>query len=153
MNTKTKKRMIKHLRALASSELQPIFKEYGICTELAQTFELKGLISVNLVSKHAESWKEYSSKPTFPVPDSVLGPECSYHMLDNLWDIDTEYGRSRRRLCLHIAHCLEQELATSYTKTTVHILTAVMLGSSVVAVVTGLGYFFGHIIGSFIGGI
>lgn len=151
MNTKIKRKIIIHLINLGMNSSDPKHKSFGLCSELYEKFDMKEC-SISFVSKYAKSWSEYSNKQMFPVPHDPLGPECAYGSVENMWDKSTEYGRSRRRLCMHIAMCLEKELVAeekpNLTKLG-HIAASVGLGVSIVIIVTGLVYAYSYIAGVF----
>ena len=98
--------LIGHLRKLGHKEIEPQWRDDGICSELTR----EGIPNSDLfIAIYAERWPKYSGSRVFPVPEPDKNPVSSYSFTKNKWD-NTPYGDNRRELCLFIADELEKEL-------------------------------------------
>ena len=117
MSESNKKKVALHLYGLSDGSITPRDVTTGICHELDASmpydfgttstgYMIGGTVCfVAYVSLH---WDKFSGQYGYPIPDPEgEEPEHKvYYRTDDKWDIDTQYGRDRRELCVFIADCL-----------------------------------------------
>lgn len=86
--------MTLHQALLHLRELGPRKKVQGICGNIVST----GPFTEDDLLHHFIDWPEYSGRMKFPVSHPELSPRDAYMDTEDLWDVDTEYGRARWRL-------------------------------------------------------
>jgi len=100
-------KIINHLRALSTGDVEPIDREEGVCTELKRLFKLDpwpdGL--------DLSAWPRWSGFRGHPVPAPESGYLRArhvryYHMTPAKWAAD-EYGDNRREFCAFLADQFE----------------------------------------------
>lgn len=89
----------------------PFNTAYGICNNIVVDYET----CFDIVREYAVDWKEYSGDSSYPVPasntdKSPLGMYYECQRSGDMWDKDTEYGRSRWRLVDYLIECITQDL-------------------------------------------
>lgn len=91
------------LESWAEGQLTPPLPYSGICGNLKLQFRYHSKI-VELVSKAAQSWPEFSGNVNYPVPHEHVSPESAFTAEYDVpkWG-DDSYGQARRRLCRHVA--------------------------------------------------
>ncbi len=101
-----KDELIKHLRGLANGSIKPVDKSMGICAEIDRVDSSLGtdMTCTHIMKHHPES----SGSWTFPIPHPGLSPQHAYHLLSNLWDRRTIYGKRRLAMCDYVADKLEE---------------------------------------------
>ncbi|MCP4443626.1 MAG: hypothetical protein GY810_32380 [Aureispira sp.] len=109
------KNIVKHLRELASYETDPGTTECGICMEIytkyvsiddREEYYFEGYTEcMRIIGEHPD----HSGIKAFPIKHPYLDPLKGYCAAENLWDIETEYGRTRREWCGYIADKLEKK--------------------------------------------
>ena len=96
--------LIDHLESLGNGEKDPARRHLGICVELQEFLggdlwrEIKPDIRTVFTL-----WPKYSGDIKYPVRHSRLSPSEAYGLVDDLWDVSTQYGRDRRELALFLA--------------------------------------------------
>ena len=91
------------LESWAEGQLLPPLPYSGICDNLMEQFPYGSNI-MELVSKAAQSWTEFSGNVRYPVPHEHVSPGSAYTAKFDIpkWG-DDAYGQARRRLCQHVA--------------------------------------------------
>lgn len=95
--------IIENLRGLASGEIQPGTRDFGLCRELRLKFDF------TIPHKAYESWALWTGRYPFPVPHPTLDPSKAFLLAYDMWS-DDEYGDNRRALCRHLADWMEKNL-------------------------------------------
>lgn len=95
--TKNKvKRVIKHLKFLASGKVSPGCEYSGICLELEHKFNINSRSFCN----YWKTWSKFSGSLVYPIGNG----ESDYEKCDaHLWNTHTRVGKLRCELCLHLA--------------------------------------------------
>lgn len=89
--------VVKHLRGLASGEIKPKLKNFGLCHELVLVFGVE--FHFNGMEEDLLTYEYYSGSSIFPI-DGGLYEYMAYRCEDrNMWDADDEYGMKRLALC------------------------------------------------------
>ena len=98
------KRAVEILESWAEGQLDPPYRDTGICFNLAWRLRLHTWTSEELIARATKSWPEYSGNRRFPVPHEHLSPESASTAQREVpkWG-DDAYGQARRRLCQHVA--------------------------------------------------
>ena len=96
-------RAVEILESWAKGQLPPPLPYSGICGNLKLQFRYRSNI-MELVSKAAQSWPEFSGNVDYPVPHEHVSPESAYTAKFAVpkWG-DDAYGQARRRLCQRVA--------------------------------------------------
>ena len=101
-----KKDLIKHLRGLASGEVQPNDRGLGICEEIIKAnADIRGFVQA------VKFWPEFSGDILFPIPSAEVGMSSgdAFFFRFDLWSDDCPEAPARRRLCAWYADYLEAQ--------------------------------------------
>ncbi|MCP4443625.1 MAG: hypothetical protein GY810_32375 [Aureispira sp.] len=102
--------IVRHFRRLASGETDPESTMLGICGEICNVpYCTSGIYDycIGVMLGHPE----YSGDKNYPIPHPSMDSYNAFYDIKDLWDIETEYGRTRREWCGYIADKLEKKYA------------------------------------------
>lgn len=105
-----KQKLIKHLRALANYEVEPVESAYGLCWEIECGIDYASpyLCLVEIIIR---DWPRHSGSHSFPIGIATHRLSALYYFPERygftMWGHD-EYGRARRELCGYVADELEK---------------------------------------------
>ena len=102
------------LESWAEGQLIPPMLYDGICYNLRRQFPASPSDTMELVSRAAQSWPEFSGDVRHPVPHEYVSPESAYTAEYDVpkWG-DDAYGQARRRLCQHVADWIRANAETA----------------------------------------
>lgn len=92
----------------------------GICWAVEdKVFDIDPEVSLTAVGRVLceafKKWPKFSGNPAFPIPTGEENVSSMYYRLDNLWDMDTQYGRDRWELLKFCIEQLEAEIGIEET--------------------------------------
>lgn len=110
------------LSALESAERlvsigKPGHLTVGICSLIRHNFDGTYGVALNTLQRHYNDWPHYNGNKNFPVPHPTMEPDDAFLTIDNIWDLDTEYGRLRHDLLQHCMARLREDIASMEART------------------------------------